>query len=55
MESKTERRTISKEMCELIDRTKEKINDYAWEVLHITDAQASRLIVKKYLEAGLDK
>jgi len=50
-----ETRRICKELCEILDKQKEKINDFAWDSLKITDAEASRVIARKYKDAGLNK
>lgn len=49
------RRSISKELCEILDNEKEKINHYAWGSLKVSDVEASRVVAKKYLKHGLDK
>lgn len=48
-----ERRYISKEMCELLDKIKENVSEFAWSSLRITDAEASRILVKKVADAKL--
>jgi len=53
--NEVETRRICKELCKILDKQKEKINDFAWNALKITDAEASRVIARKYKEAGLDK
>lgn len=51
-----ERRNISKEMCELMDKHKEKINDFARNSFKkISDVVASKDMARKYKNAGLDK
>ncbi|MEX0597452.1 MAG: hypothetical protein WD512_13235 [Candidatus Paceibacterota bacterium] len=55
IEKKFERRSIGKELCEILDNEKEKINHYAWDSLKISDVEASRVIAKKYLKHGLEK
>lgn len=50
-----ERRNIHKELCEIMDRQKEKIKDFAWDTLKISNVASSRIIARKYKDAGLDK
>lgn len=50
-----ERRNISKEMCEIMDKQKEKVNEFAWNALRISDVEASKMIARKYKSSGLDK
>ncbi len=50
-----ELRRISKELCEIIDKQKERINDFAWNSLKISDKEASKAVARKYKDAGLDE
>lgn len=54
-EKNFERRRICKELCELLDKQKEKVNDFAWNALKISDVEASRMIARKFKDAKLDK
>lgn len=56
LEKDFERRYVSKEFCELIDKHKEKINDFARNSFkRVGDITATRDMARKYKEAGLDK
>jgi len=48
-----ERRYIARELCEVLDKIKENVNDYAWQTLKVTDAEASRILAKKAIEAKI--
>lgn len=56
MEEPTYKRiNVSIELIEIINKQKEKINDFAWDALKITDVEATKVIARKIKEAGLDK
>lgn len=50
-----ERRSISKELCEILDNIKANVSHYAWDEIKISDAEASKILAKKIKSNGLDK
>lgn len=54
-EKNYERRNICKELCGLLDLQKEKVNEFAWDALKISDVEASRMIARKFRDARLDQ
>jgi len=48
-----ERRYISKELCELLDKVKANVQEYGWNVLRITDVEASKILAKKAIQANI--
>ena len=53
-EKEYERRSISKELCIILDKQKMKVNEFAWNSLKISDVEASKIIARKYKNAHLD-
>jgi len=54
-ENGIERRSISKELGEILDRIKLNVDNYTWNSVKISDAEASKILAKKIISAGLDK
>lgn len=50
-----ERRSISKELGEVLDRIKLNVDNYTWNSVRISDAEASKILAKKIIKAELDK
>lgn len=54
-ENGIERRSVSSELGEILDRIKLNVDNYTWNSVKISDAEASRILAKKIVSAGLDK
>ena len=48
-----ERRYISKDLIDILDKIKENVLEYGWRAVRITDAEASIILAKKVLQAKI--